>query len=108
MRNVFRVLTLLILMVDQIWWDRGLSPYNHDPHFVYFVPHFTVSMPICSVGGHLLGVLFNPKFAGHGYRIIVAVDNLGSRLWICDGNLGGRYDFGSTWSFANTWAVLRF
>ena len=61
-----------------------LSPYNHNPHFPYFVTHFTDSMPICSVGGELSDVLFNPKYAGHIYKVTVAVDNLGNIVWICD------------------------
>ena len=52
--------TLLNSVVDKIWWEERLSPYNHNPHFPYFVTHFTDSMPICSVGGDLSDVLFNP------------------------------------------------
>ena len=41
-------------------------------------------MPTCSAGGKLSNVLFNPKYVGHVYKIIVAVDNLGNIVWICD------------------------
>ena len=84
MRNVSRVRTLLNSVVDEIWWEERLSLYNHNPHFPYFVTHFTDSMPICSLGGDLLDVLFNPKYASHVYNITVAVDNLGNIVWICD------------------------
>ena len=84
MRNVSRLRTLLNFAVDEIWWEERLSVYNHHPHFPYFVTHFTDSMPICSVGGDLSDVRFNPKYAGHVYKITVAVDNLGNIVWICD------------------------
>ena len=71
-------------MVDETWWEERLSPYNHNPHFPYFVTHFTDGMPICSVARDLSDVLFNPKYAGHVYKITVAVDNLGKIVWICD------------------------
>ena len=67
-----------------VWWEERPSHYNHNPHFPYFVTHFTDSMPTCSVGGDLSHVLFNPKYVGHIYEIIVAVDNLGNIVWICD------------------------
>ena len=111
MRNASRVRTLLNSVVDEIWWEERLSPYNHNPHFPYFVTHFTDGMPICSVGGDLSDVLFNPKYTGHVYKITVAVDNLGNVVCICDLVLGTSakcYDLGSTWSFANTWAVFQF
>ena len=41
-------------------------------------------MPICAVGGTLLDVLFNPKYASHVYKMTVAVDNLGNIVCICD------------------------
>ena len=43
--------------MDEIWWDERLSPYNRNPHFPYFITHFTDSMPICSVGGSLFDML---------------------------------------------------
>ena len=71
-------------MVDEIWWDKRLSPYNHNSHFLYFVTLFTDRIPICSVGGELWDVLSDPKYAGHVYKITVVMDNLGNILWICD------------------------
>ena len=76
-RNVSRVRTLLNSMVDEICWDERLSPYSHNPHFLHFITHFTNNMPICSVGGELSDVLFNPKYAGHVYKTTMALDNLG-------------------------------
>ena len=49
----------------------------HDTHFPYFVTHYIDSMPICIVGGTLAGVLFDPKYASHVYKVTVAMDNLG-------------------------------
>ena len=66
--------------------------WKHNPHVPYFVTHFTNNMPICSVGGKLSDVLFNPKYAGHVYKITVAVDNLGNIVWICDLMLGTSAD----------------
>ena len=74
MRNISRLRTLLNSVVDEIWWEERLSPYNHNPHFPYFVTPFTDSMPICSVGGDLSDVLFNPKYAGHVYKVTVATN----------------------------------
>ena len=65
MQNVSRVRTFLNSLVDEIWWEERLSLYDHNPHFPYFVTHFTDSMPICPVGGDLSHVLFNPKYASH-------------------------------------------
>ena len=84
MRNVASVHTLLNAPVDEIWWDERLSPYNHNPHFPYFVTHYTDSMPICSMGGSLSDALFNPKYASHVYKVTLAMDNLGNIGWICN------------------------
>ena len=70
--------------MDDIWREEKLSPYNHTPDFAHFATHFTDSMPTCSVGGYLSDVLFNTQYAGHVYKIAVAVDNLGNVVWICD------------------------
>ena len=45
------------------WWSERFSPHNHNPHFPYFVTHYTDSMPICSFSGSLYDVLFDPKWA---------------------------------------------
>ena len=61
-RNVARVREYLNAVIDEIWWSDRLSPYNHNAHFPYFVvTHYTDSMPICTVGGTLSDVLFNPQ-----------------------------------------------
>ena len=46
--------------------------------------HCTDSMPTCTVGGTLSDLLFDPKYASHVFKVIVAVDNLGNIVWICD------------------------
>ena len=48
------------------------------PIFRISLTLYTDSMPICSVGGSWSDVLFNPKCAGHDYKITVALDNLGN------------------------------
>ena len=90
MRNVSCVQTFLNSVVDEIWWEERLAPYNQNPHFPYFVTHFTGSMAICP-----MHALF--KYASHVYKVTVAVDNLGNIVWICDLMLGicGCYDMGS-------------
>ena len=84
MQNVGRVRAYLNAMINEIWWPDRLSPYNHNPHFPYLVTHYTNSMPICTVGGTLSDVLFNPKYASHVYKVTVVVDNLGNIVWIRD------------------------
>ena len=63
-------------VVHEIWLEEGFSPHNHSPHFPYFVTYFTDSMPICSVGGDLSDVVFNPKYAGQISKVTVAADKL--------------------------------
>ena len=109
MGNIAHVPTLLNALVDDIWSDERLSPDNLSPHFPYFVTHFTNSMPICSVGGFLSGVLFNPKYAHHVYQITVALDNLGNATWTYDLMPGTSADvtiLGSMWSCANAKTFL--
>ena len=78
------VRTLLNFVVDEIWWEESLSPYNHNPNFPYFVTHFTDIMPIWSVGGDLSDVPFDRKYTNNIYKVTVAVDNLGNIVWICN------------------------
>ena len=62
--------------------DR-LNPFNHFPHFAFFMTHFTDSMPISSIGGIRSADLWNPKYPSHVYKVTVAVDMLGNIIWIC-------------------------
>ena len=64
-------------------WVDCLDEWNHTPHFPYFVTHYVDSMPIGSIGGALFDVLFNPKYAGHIWKVTVAIDSLGNIVWIC-------------------------
>ena len=36
-------------VIDEICESDILSPYDHNPHFPYFVTHYTDSMPMCTV-----------------------------------------------------------
>ena len=45
------------------------------PTFPYFVRHYVDNMPIASIGGILCDVLFNPKYAGCVYKVMVAIDS---------------------------------
>ena len=58
MRNVSRVRTLLNSVVDEMWWEERLSPYNHNTHFPYFVTHLHAHM----LGGwRFVGCPFQPR-----------------------------------------------
>ena len=48
MQNIARVCTLLNSVIDETRWDDRLSPYNYNPHFPYFVTHFTSVSLSCS------------------------------------------------------------
>ena len=61
--------------------DR-LNPYNQSPHFPYLVTHFMDSMPIGSIGDALSDVLFNSNYAGHIWKLTVAIEHLGNIVWI--------------------------
>ena len=82
-RIVAKVREYLVQAVDEIKWDDRLCKYNHNPHFPYFVTHFTDSMPVASIGGALSDVLWNPKYANNVFKVTVAVDNLGNIVYIC-------------------------
>ena len=70
-------------VVQEIRWVNRLDGGNHTPHFPWFVTHYVDSMPIGSMGGALSDVLFNPKHASHICKVAVAIDSLGSIVWIC-------------------------
>ena len=44
---------------------KRLNPFNHCPHFRFFMTHFTDSMPISSIGCIWSADLWNPKYASH-------------------------------------------
>ena len=69
--------------MDEIDWSRRLDPFNHCPHFPYFVTHMVDAMPVACVGGALSDVLFNPKCGKDCWKVTVAVDFLGNIVWIC-------------------------
>ena len=69
-------------VMDEIRWDRTLAPFNHCPHFPYFVTHFTDAMPISCMGGALSDCLWNPKKARCIWKVTVAIYFLGNILWI--------------------------
>ena len=94
----------LNMVVDEVRRSGRLNHYNHSPHFPHLVTHFTDSMPISSMGGALSDVLFNPKYAGHIWKLPVAVDHVGNIVWIGPVMLGTARDlimwdkYGIVWS----------
>ena len=82
-QSVARAREYLNHVVQEIRWADRLNPFNHCPHFPFFMTHFTDSMPISSIGGIWSADLWNPKYASHVYKVTVAVDMLGNIVWIC-------------------------
>ena len=48
-------------VVQEIRWADRLNPFNHCPHFPFFMNHFTDSMPIISISGIWSANLWNPS-----------------------------------------------
>ena len=82
-QSVARAREYLNHVVQEIRWADRLNPFNHCPHFPFFMTHFTDSMPISSIGGIWSADLWNPEYASHVYKVTVAVDMLGNIVWIC-------------------------
>ena len=82
-QSVARVRECLNHVVQAIRGASRLNPFNHCPHFPFFMTHFTDSMPMSSIGGIWSADPWNPKYALHVYKAIVAVDMLGDIIWIC-------------------------
>ena len=80
--SVARAREYLTQVVQEIRWADRLNPYNHSPHYPYFMTHLTDSMPISCIGGIWSAELWNPKYASHVYNVTVAVDFLGNIVWI--------------------------
>ena len=81
-QSVARVRKYLNHVVQEIRWADRLNSFNHCPHFPFFMMHFTDSMPVSSIGGIWSADPWNPKYASHVYKVIVAVDMLGNIIWI--------------------------
>ena len=64
-------------VVQEICWGDRLNPFNHCPHFPFFMTHFTDSMLIISIGGIWSVDMWNSKYASHVYNVTVAVDMSG-------------------------------
>ena len=64
-------------VVQDIRWADKLNPFNHCPHFPFFMTHFSDSMPITSIGGICSVDLWNSKHASHVYKVTDAVDMSG-------------------------------
>ena len=82
-QSVARAREYLNHAVQEIRWADKLNPFNHCPHFPFFMTHFTDSMPISSIGGIWSADLWNPKYVSHVYKVTVAFDMLGNIIWIC-------------------------
>ena len=73
----------LNLVAQEIQWVDCLDEWNHTPHFPFFVTDYLDSVPVGSTGGALSDVLFNPKYVGHIWKVIGAIDSHGNIFWIC-------------------------
>ena len=91
-QSVARVREYLYHVVQEIQWADRLNPSNHCPHFLFFMTHFTDSMPITSIGGVWSVDLWNLKYASHVFKVTLAVDMLGNIVWICPLALGTSWD----------------
>ena len=80
-QSVARAREYLNHVVQEIRWADRLNPFNHCPHFPFFMTHFTDSMPISSIGGIWSADLWNPKYASHVYKVTVAVKMLGNNIY---------------------------
>ena len=69
-------------VVSEIKWSQRLDEFNHSPHFPFVATHFTDAMPFASIGGALSDVLFNPKYAGNIYKVMVAVNFFGEHMLV--------------------------
>ena len=78
-----RVREYLNHVVQEIRWANRLAPFNHCPHFPFFMTHFTDSMPMSSIGGIWSAHMWNPQYAAHVSKVTFAVDMLGNIIWIC-------------------------
>ena len=79
-QSVARVCEYLNHVVQEIRWADRVNPFNHCPHFPFFMTHFTNSI---FIGGIWSADLWNPKYASHVYKVTVAVALLGNIIWIC-------------------------
>jgi hypothetical protein len=69
-----RVHEYLKYVVQEIRWADRLDPFNHCSHFLFFMTHFTDSMPITSIGGIWSADLGDSKCASHVFKVAVVVD----------------------------------
>ena len=70
-------------VVQEIPWADRLTPFNHCPHFPFFMKHFIDSMTISSIGGIWSADLWNTKYVSPVYKVTVAGDMLRHIIWIC-------------------------
>ena len=98
--SVARVREYLDHVVQEIRWANRFNPFNHCPHFPFFMTHFTDSMPISSIGGIRSADLWNPKYASHVYKVNVAVDMLGNIIWNGPRDISRCFDLGWVWTFS--------
>ena len=71
------------LVMDEIRWERGLSPWNHTPHYPFVATHTADAMPLASLGGPLSDVLWNLKYTSYCWKVLVALNWLGNICWVC-------------------------
>lgn len=73
-------------------FEERLNPYNHSPLFPYLTTLLGDTFPVGSVGGQLGDVLFQPKYAGQVYKLLLLTDQLGNYRWMGGLELGARSD----------------
>ena len=81
-QSIVRVREYRNHVVQEIPRADKLDPFNHCPHFPFFMTHFTDSIHISSIGGIWSADLGNPEIASHVYKAMIAVDLLCNIVWI--------------------------
>ena len=75
-------------VVDEIHWEKRLSKWNHCPLYPYLATAIGDTYPLCSYGGELSDVLYQPKYEEEVFKILLMNDFLGNYVWfggICCG-----------------------
>ena len=97
--KVFPALCYLAKVINEIFWEDRLSPYNHTPHFPFWFTGIVDTFPLHVLQPHnstLRRALFNPKYGGCVYKGQLGINFLGA-IVLCTGpHLGLCYD-GHIW-----------
>lgn len=69
-----------------------MNEYNHSSLYPYLVTSIGDTFPICTVGGLLNDVLYQPKYAEEVVKLLVLVDHLGLFVWVGGPTVGAMAD----------------